>query len=98
MAKIDMGKTKVSRNLSKEEVAENESFYDLFRQSPIPSKDILDNLGLYINRQNMSRIMFMNDLYRKIVNLQGIICEFGVLWGNNMALFESIVQRDVRTV
>jgi len=31
----------------------------------------------------------MNDLYRKILDLHGIICEFGVLWGNNLALFES---------
>jgi hypothetical protein len=89
MAVVEMGKTTVSRNLSKEEMAGNESFYQLFRQSPIPDKEILDNLGLYINRQNLSRIMFMNDLYKKIINMNGIICEFGTLWGNNLALFES---------
>jgi hypothetical protein len=79
----------MNRNLSKNEVSENEGFYQLFKNSPIPGRNILDNLGLYINRQNLSRILFMNDLYKKIVNLQGIICEFGVLWGSNLALFES---------
>jgi hypothetical protein len=31
----------------------------------------------------------MHDLYKKILDLQGIICEFGVFWGNNLALFET---------
>jgi hypothetical protein len=33
----------------------------------------------------------MNDLYKRIlnINIQGIVCEFGVFWGNNLALFES---------
>jgi hypothetical protein len=89
MAVIKMGNTNVSRNLSRDEITGNETFYQLFKQSPIPDKNILDNLGLYINRQNLSRIFFMNTLYQKIIDLQGIICEFGVLWGNNLALFES---------
>ncbi|MDR2406952.1 MAG: hypothetical protein LBE13_02395 [Bacteroidales bacterium] len=89
MAVVKMGNTNVSRNLSRDEITGNETFYQLFKQSPIPSENILDNLGLYINRQNLSRIFFMNTLYQKIIDLQGIICEFGVLWGNNLALFES---------
>ncbi|MDR2162539.1 MAG: TylF/MycF family methyltransferase [Clostridiales Family XIII bacterium] len=32
----------------------------------------------------------MNDIYKRILDVQGIICEFGVLWGNNLALFESL--------
>ena len=35
----------------------------------------------------MSRILAMNELYKKIINIHGIICEFGVRWGQNMALF-----------
>jgi hypothetical protein len=31
----------------------------------------------------------MHDLYKKILDLQGIICEFGVFWGNNLALLET---------
>jgi hypothetical protein len=49
----------------------------------------LNNLGLFLRRQNLSRILMMNDLYKKILDLQGIICEFGVFFGNNLALFES---------
>lgn len=37
----------------------------------------------------MSRILFINDLYKKIINVHGILVEFGVRWGQNLALFES---------
>jgi hypothetical protein len=49
----------------------------------------LENIGLYLKRQNLSRILMMHDMYKKILDLQGIVCEFGVLWGQNLALFES---------
>ncbi|MFX1256303.1 MAG: crotonobetainyl-CoA--carnitine CoA-transferase [Promethearchaeota archaeon] len=64
-------------------------FYDLFLKSPIPASEILQNLGLYINRQTLSRILFMHELYLKIINIHGIIIEFGTRWGQNLALFES---------
>ena len=35
----------------------------------------------------MSRILAMNELYKKIINIHGIVCEFGIRWGQNMALF-----------
>jgi hypothetical protein len=50
---------------------------------------LLFNLGLFINRQLLSRIIAMHDLYKKIIDIHGIICEFGVFWGQNLALFES---------
>ncbi len=53
-------------------------------------KEILNNLGLYLNRQSLTRILFMNDLYKKIIDVNGIIIEFGVRWGQNLSLFESI--------
>jgi hypothetical protein len=61
----------------------------LYEQCPIPHEQILNNLGLFAKRQVISRMLMMNDMYRKILNLHGIICEFGVHWGNNLALFES---------
>ncbi|MBI3185471.1 MAG: crotonobetainyl-CoA--carnitine CoA-transferase [Myxococcales bacterium] len=32
----------------------------------------------------------MDELYRRIVNVPGVIVEFGVWWGANLALFESL--------
>jgi hypothetical protein len=64
-------------------------FVSLFQNAPIPDDEILQNLGLFIRRQDLTRILFMNELYQKILDVHGIIIEFGVRWGQNMALFES---------
>ncbi|HEX4984484.1 MAG TPA: crotonobetainyl-CoA--carnitine CoA-transferase [Burkholderiales bacterium] len=60
------------------------------RKSPIPDKELLDNLGLYLTRQALSRINFMQMLYEMIVPVHGVIMEFGVRWGQNMALFSTL--------
>ena len=55
----------------------------------IPDRERLDNLGLYIRRRNLSRIIYMHELYSKIINVHGVVMEFGVRWGQNLALFEN---------
>jgi hypothetical protein len=64
-------------------------FHELFTRCPIPADELLTQLGLFLNRQTLSRILFMHDLYRRIVDVQGVVMEFGVRWGQNLALFES---------
>lgn len=63
---------------------------DLVRNSPIPNSELLYNLGLYMPRQALSRIMFVMELYPKILETHGVIMEFGVRWGQNMSLFQSL--------
>jgi len=48
------------------------------------------NLALYMNRQLLSRILFMQELYRRIVEVHGIVIELGTRWGQNMAIFHSL--------
>lgn len=60
------------------------------RESPIPDTELLDNIGLYLSRQALSRINFIQMLYRQIIQVHGVIMEFGVRWGQNMALFSSL--------
>ncbi|MBV5271788.1 MAG: hypothetical protein JZU55_20140 [Afipia sp.] len=57
------------------------------RNSPIPDKELLHNLGLYLTPQTLSRILFMDFLYQKIIDVQGIVAEFGCRWGQNLSLF-----------
>jgi hypothetical protein len=59
------------------------------RASSIPDTEILDNLGLYLTRQTMSRIAFMQQIYSKIIPVHGVIMEFGVRWGQNLALMSN---------
>ena len=53
----------------------------------MPETELLDNLGLFLTRQNLSRINFIQQLYSMIIPVHGVIIEFGVRWGQNLALF-----------
>jgi hypothetical protein len=61
----------------------------LLRASPIPDAELTANLGLYVERMHLSRILLMHDLYKRIVRVPGVILEFGVRWGQNLALFNA---------
>jgi len=74
---------------NKEETKIIDDFFELFKNSPIPEDELLLNLGLFCRRQSLSRILVMNELYQKIINTHGVVMEFGVRWGQNLALFES---------
>ncbi|MFA4917243.1 MAG: hypothetical protein WC560_11325 [Syntrophales bacterium] len=66
------------------------SLLESFKNCPIPEDQLLSNLGLFLNSKSLSRILFMDMIYRKIVDVQGIVLEFGTRWGQNMALFSSL--------
>lgn len=60
------------------------------RSSSIPDNELLDNLGTFLTRQALSRINFMQELYKRIVPVHGVIMEFGVRWGQNLSLFTNL--------
>ena len=37
-----------------------------------------------MRRQTLSRLLYYDELYRKIVDIPGVICEFGVQWGETL--------------
>ena len=75
---------------STDESSIREQVIETFKQCPIPETEILSNLGLFLNSKNLSRILFMNHLYQQIIDVQGIIIEFGVRWGQNPSLFAAL--------
>lgn len=85
-----MNKINILGNSQKSETDKRASFLQLLKESPIPEGELLSNLGLYLNRQTLSRILFMHELYKMILNTHGVIMEFGVRWGQNLSLFESL--------
>ena len=74
---------------SQNEWDERAKLISLFRHCPIPDEHLLRNLGLFMNRQSLMRVLFFNELYSNIINTHGSIMELGVRWGQNLALFES---------
>ena len=75
---------------STEEELIREQFAEHFKKCPIPDDQFLSNLGLFLNSKNLSRILFMDHLYKQIIDVQGIIIEFGTRWGQNLALFSAL--------
>lgn len=65
-------------------------FLDLMRNCPIPDDEMLLNTGLFLTPQTLSRVLFMDFLYRKILEVQGIVVEFGCRWGQNTSLFTAL--------
>lgn len=67
-----------------------EEFVELFKKSPLPDDAIIPNLGLFLNSKTLSRILFMEFLYRQALDVQGVIMDFGTRWGQNMSLFAAL--------
>lgn len=83
------GYTNVVRGSSKE-VEARKRLLQLFKETPVPDDEMLVNLGLYLRSTQIAKILYLNELYELIVDLPGIVIEFGVWWGANLALFESL--------
>jgi hypothetical protein len=74
---------------SSQELNSRKELLNLFKSSPIPTDELLQNLGLFLKRQDLTNILFMHELYQKIIDVHGVVIEFGTRWGQNLALFES---------
>lgn len=53
-----------------------------------------DNWNLHslvtMNRMTLSRALYYNELYSKILDIPGVICEFGVQWGATLSLLTNL--------
>ena len=63
---------------------------DLFVNSPIPSHEQLINLGLYMRSSYLASILFLDEIYKKILPIPGVVMEFGIWWGANLAILQSL--------
>lgn len=81
---------KIKSRSSEKENNNRQELCQLFKNNPLPENEILMNLGLYLTRQNLTRILMMNEIYQLILQTPGCIMEFGCRWGQNLALFESL--------
>lgn len=69
---------------SMEEIVRRNNFYELYASSPISPGEALENLGLFFRRQVLSRILFLHEIYQQVLEVHGVIMEFGVRWGANL--------------
>jgi hypothetical protein len=85
-----MKSTGIKRYLSGKEEQNLESILSLYKKSPIPNDQVLSNLGLFINSKELSRILFLDFIYKKNIETQGVVMDFGTRWGHNMAIFSEL--------
>lgn len=72
------------------EMKGRDALLQLMKHSPIPDGQVLENMGLFLTSKDLSRILFLDFLYRQIIDLQGVIFDFGTRWGNNMSVFSAL--------
>lgn len=72
------------------EEEELKKFIELFKKNPIPDEQIFSNLGLFLKSKDLSRLLFLNHIYQQIIDIQGVIFDFGTRWGQNMAIFSAL--------
>lgn len=65
-------------------------FTRLLKETTIPDDELLANLGLFLSSKTLSRVLFFNEIYKKIVNTHGIVVECGVRWGQTLSLLAAL--------
>lgn len=75
---------------SEDQKQARETLYRLWRSHSIPDDQLLQNLGLFIRSGALAKIFFLNELHERVLNLPGAIVEFGVWWGQSLAVFQNL--------
>src|ERR1700740_3694860 len=81
---------KIQTRASESQLKARQNLQELFMYSPLEPDHLLVNLALYMRSSVVAKILYVNKLYQHIIHTPGVIMEFGVWWGANLALFESL--------
>lgn len=82
---------KTFTNASSMELDARERAARAMRQCPIPDGEVLANSSIFLKRQDLTKILFFDELYRNhVLPVHGVILELGVRWGKNMVLFNNL--------
>lgn len=75
---------------SNEEQERRLAFYKAFKNNPIPESEQLSNVGIFTKRQDLTKQLFFNEIYKNILQVHGVIMEFGVRWGQNLVTLNNL--------
>lgn len=73
-----------------DEIRGRSVLYEKLLAAPVPQDQLLSNLSLFLESKALSRILFMDHIYRLIVPVMGSVIEFGTRWGANLASFAAL--------
>lgn len=80
----------ISSLASRQEKEARRKAFELFQANPLPESEKMAHAGLFLQRQELAKILFFNDLYQKITDRHGVIMEFGVRWGRNLVTLANL--------
>ena len=90
MKKIDTkSEVLINKQYNTKDVNSRDRLQELMFEGKIPSEELFNNIGLFIDRRTLSRFLFINELYQLILSVHGSIFELGVRYGQNTSLFTS---------
>jgi hypothetical protein len=78
---------KLQTRSSERQAKAREALAHLFETSPLPTEQMLQNLGLFIRSGAFAKFLFLDDIYRQIVSVPGDVVEFGTWWGQSLVTF-----------
>ena len=76
----------LQRKLNPGESKTRVDLLDCFNDSLVPNIELLNNIGLFLDRRLLSRMLFLNEIYELQLPIHGSVFEFGVRYGQNLAL------------
>lgn len=90
MTQTDGNQRRDVRHLSDQEHHLRSRLANLLASTPIPAEDLTENLALYLRREPLIDLLCMDALYRMILDIPGVIMEFGVQWGRNLGALTAL--------
>src|ERR1700693_3807627 len=81
---------KLESTASDAQFAFREKLQSMYENSPLSQEDLLFNIGLYTRSSVLVKFIVLNDLYKRIKHIPGMIVEFGTWYGHNLVLFENL--------
>lgn len=80
-----MAKQEMFKGYTKEEeLSVREKIIRLMKNTDMTDMDLVENLPLFVNRLSMTRVFNFKEMYENILNIPGVIMEFGVQWGRDL--------------
>ena len=62
----------------------------LLRGAPIPDTELAENAGLFVSPRTVKRMFFLDEIYRHALPVHGIVMQFGLRWGRDLATFHAL--------
>ncbi len=82
--------TKLQTRQTASQAQSREKMREMFENAPLPPPELMVNLPMYMRSSALAKLLYINELYEMILDVPGVIMEFGTWWGANLVLFENL--------